>query len=160
MTSSNQNQYWLKVIEGNWDSIGACGSCGWHAAFHEHCLDESYIEDALKDKGDMELLCQNDDVGDDRISHRGVRFNLFELPSQNQTTDAKLDEILHDVYKARLRHWRNTTFIPRDEVATLLDDLYNPSISDLELDDSHSKDRPVVYLDQVKSALGLTEGKQ
>lgn len=34
-----------------------------------------------------------------------------------------------------------------------LDDLYQPNINDLELDERHGKDRPVVYLDQAKAAI-------
>lgn len=35
----------------------------------------------------------------------------------------------------------------------MLDELYNPSIQDLELDEHQGKDRPVVYLDQAVAHL-------
>ncbi len=35
----------------------------------------------------------------------------------------------------------------------VIDALYQPSISDLELDEHQGKDRPVVYLDDVKQSL-------
>lgn len=67
-------------IEENWEDIGACASCGWHALFSEHGVDDSDIEQALSTDGEMELLCQSSDVDDDdRYSHRGVRFNLNNL---------------------------------------------------------------------------------
>jgi hypothetical protein len=63
-------------IEENWDDIGACRSCGFHALLREHNLDDYEIENALNTDGMIELLCQNEDGGSD---HRGIRFNLNEL---------------------------------------------------------------------------------
>lgn len=34
-----------------------------------------------------------------------------------------------------------------------LDELYNPSISDLKLDEHHGDDKPVIYIDEAKAAL-------
>ena len=42
---------------------------------------------------------------------------------------------------------------PPTNTTESLDELYNPSVSDLELDDYQGKDRPVVYLDQAKAIL-------
>lgn len=63
-------------IEENWDDIGACRSCGFHAMFREHEVADYEIENALNNDGLMELSCQNEDGG---IDHRGIRFNLNEL---------------------------------------------------------------------------------
>lgn len=69
---------WLRLIEGNWDDIGACDSCGWHDLFSNYDIDNYDIDNALTDGGDMELLCHSDD-DENASSHRGIRFNLYHL---------------------------------------------------------------------------------
>ena len=42
---------------------------------------------------------------------------------------------------------------PTNSIDSELDNLYNPSINDIMLDERNDEDRPVVYLDSVKKAL-------
>ena len=49
---------------------------------------------------------------------------------------------------------KSKTTMPSDEE---LDQLYNPSISDLELDEQHGLDKPVIYLADAKKALHEAE---
>jgi hypothetical protein len=68
----------IKLIEDNWNNIGMCSSCGYHASLHEHGIQDYEIENALKDDGVLELLCQNEDGGSD---HRMIKIYLNQLPN-------------------------------------------------------------------------------
>lgn len=70
----------LKLVEANWDNIGACGSCGWHDIFANY--DYLIKEDLEEGVTGIELLCHSDDV--DVWSHRGVRFNIKDLAASQE----------------------------------------------------------------------------
>lgn len=65
-----------ELLKQKWDSEGQCGSCGWHAALYEHDVEDYEIAEALDGDGEIHLTCQNDDVGEERFNHRGVKIVL------------------------------------------------------------------------------------
>lgn len=58
-------------LERRWDKEGECGSCGWHAALYEHCVDDDDLAEAIENGGRLELGCRNHEYGDP-VGHRGV----------------------------------------------------------------------------------------
>jgi hypothetical protein len=58
-----------RLIE-QWDELGACRSCGWHALLSEHDVSDSDIADALKGGGILKLSCLSKDQ--DGSDHKGI----------------------------------------------------------------------------------------
>lgn len=65
------------VLKNKWDSMGSCGSCGWHGLLYEHNVEDSDIAYAIdNDAGMLWLPCVTKD--DDNAGHRGI--SIFLLP--------------------------------------------------------------------------------
>jgi hypothetical protein len=83
-------QDYLDLIEANWSAIGICGSCGWHALFHEHGLDDWDIGEAQDNDGDMIVYCISKD-DEDSVDHRGAKFNIYELAAASPSQVTNLE---------------------------------------------------------------------
>ena len=69
----------IERLEARWSDQGMCQSCGWHELLYLHLRDAGIgrwnLQDALENnEGVLKLPCQNQDAGEDRFSHRGVRI--------------------------------------------------------------------------------------
>lgn len=61
------------VVRKEWNTQGACDTCGWHSALYE--IEPIEVEDDEIAKGVAWFPCGSDDS--DGSCHRGVRIHLF-----------------------------------------------------------------------------------